>query len=265
MKSVFTIPALIFCLIVLLSEIDILAQHSSYFTHNWGVRMGAERDEGYSPLNYSGVGLMLQTGFEKVNDQRSSKFAFQFNYANQRNSVGRQLNSYSGMIQTFEFYGLDTSKWLFFGWSNTNFFTLRDFEDQSNFSGRMDYFTAFGPAVLGKKRFQLLNRDFSVEIPFQWSLIGFTVRSGFINSAPKGFENSEEDDSFLKSLFASKQLYHPIKNIHFNYIPRLSYYFHNGNAIGLQYDYVFAKLKGEHTSVLSRGMWSFQIQFKLSR
>jgi hypothetical protein len=110
----------------------------------------------------------------------------------------------------------------------------------------------------------LFNRDFSIEIPFQWSLLGFSIRSGFINSAPVGFENAAEEEGFLTSLVKSKRFYNPLRNLHFNYVPRLSYFFKNGNAIALQYDYLFAKLQGEHTSVISRGLWSFQIQLKLS-
>lgn len=253
------------CIVYMLLLVPPLtAQTNRYFTHNWGVRLGGERDEGYSPLNYNGLGIMVQAGFEKVKNTRISRVDVQFSYASLKNKVGRQMNSYSAVLQTHDFYGYDSTKHLFFGWSNANFFTIRDFSDQTNFSGRMDYFTAFGPSALLEKKFQLFKRSFTFEVPFQWSLLGFSIRSGFINSSPVGFETATEDEGAFKSLVNSVRLFSPFNSIHFNYSPRLKFDFNNGNAIALQYEYSFTRLNGEHLSVISRGIWSFQILMKLS-
>lgn len=261
-SNVLYLISVISCL--LLVEGIAFAQQRTDFTHNWGMRLGAERDEGYSPLNYDGVGVMVQAGMERSKEKRLSRAFLQFSFAPQTNNVGRVMNSYSAHIQTYSFYNYDTTRLFTFGWSNVNFFSLRDIKDLVNFNGRMDYFTTFGPAALFSYDFSLFKRRFTIEAPAQWSLLGFNVRSGFISSAPIGFETAEEDDSFFKTLNRSLRFYNPLVHVHLNVSPRLRYYFKNENGMGLQYDYSFTRLTGAHVSVMSRGMLSIQLFMKLS-
>lgn len=242
------------------------SQEQKFLTHAVGVVSGGERDEGYSPLNYSGIGLYHHIGFEKFRknqNQTGTQLSISFNPS--QNKYNARLRSYAAKILQYNLYNIEnnspyTLKW---GWSNVNYFNIREFLDQNNFGGRFDYFTSFGANFNIGRPLSFFDRNFKLELSLQTQLLGFKMQSGYVSSLPRGFEGNQ-DKSAMEKFFNSIDLFYLGNALHKSADFKFSYLLRSGNIIQLGYDYNFTRLQGSHLTIASRGFLYLGLNFKLN-
>lgn len=241
------------------------SQDESFLNFGFGMISSGERDEGYSPLNYSGIGAHHNIGFEKnKSNQNQSGARLGISFSPSKNKFNASLRSYAAKLVQYNLYNIENEspyilKW---GWSNVNYFNIREFLDQNNFGGRFDYFTSFGANFNVGRPLNFFDRNFKLELSLQTQLLGFKMQSGYISSLPRGFEGSEDKSTFNK-FFNSIDLFYLGNALHKGAELKFSYNLRSGNTIQFAYDYNFSRLQGSHLTVASRGFYYIGLNFKL--
>jgi hypothetical protein len=251
-----SIPLVIFILTIYAGlPLCLDAQASRQIWVNAGLGLGAERDYGYSPLPYQGVGWLVGLAYSSEKAHKSDLLALSFSQRALSNAFDNTMQATMGSIQTFAFYhrARDPERGLHWGWSNQNEFNTRFHDAFSNFNYRTDFFTSFGPAARQRWPFQLGKADFRFELLAHAQLIGFTILSSEVSSYPRGFEGGQYTG--LRAVWESLDWFHPGNSWSAGVWPALQLQLNSGTVLGLNYRYDFMRLDGAHRAERSRGQW----------
>lgn len=227
-----------------------------------GLTLESLRDKGYSPLLYSGAGISGFIGYERNTDRRETIWMFSYGRASTSNSFDRQLTTSSVGLVNYNFYNRDTESPVKWGWSNNNAFNNRNIDGFSNFNGRTNFFTSFGPAMKYERGFSLKEQNFTFQIISHVQLIGFYMPSGYVSSYPRGF--TYEPNTPLAGFWESLYLFYPGSAWNAGLWPKVQWHLSSGNSICLNYMYEYSRLRGAHVSERSAGTWflTFFMQLK---
>lgn len=249
----------LFLLFLLTGVIEADAQRNHWLSVGLGGESTAIRDFGFSPLIYDGWQLSYNINFKSVKASRSDYFFF--NYANGKmtNDFGRSMDLWSASFRTFTFYhpGDKKEKGIHWGWSNVNFVQHRQHEDVSNFNGRSDYFTSFGPSFRWIQPLRFKGMNLTLEVKSHSQLIGFMLLPGFVSSSPSGFVDNSI--SGIQPFLQSIDWYVPGKAWHFSTMPSLTWLLNSGNRIRLNYQFEFIQLNGIHRSQRAGSTYSISL------
>lgn len=231
----------------------LFAQTSRSLQISAGLSSAAVRDLGFSPLAYTGSEASGAFMFSVDKEKRCEWLIGQVFLGKLHNRVGTGMQVLGGSVQNFTFYraGRPGDRGLHWGWSGHNFFSARNNDAVSNFNGRADYFTSFGPAVRYQYPFRLFDRFFRVDVAGHVQVVGFRVRSAFVSSVPSGFYT----DSGFAGFWNSLEWFHPGNSWNFGCWPRLHFELKTGSQLSLGYRYDFLRLEGAHRSERSAGFW----------
>jgi len=151
-------------LILLLNQ-PLHAQKQHHLHIGAGIQSSAERDRGFSPLMYTGAELYGSLAYQRESSRKSDLLILDFATGQLSNTWGTTRQVYTARILTYTFYHQEkeASKVLHWGWSNNNELSIRDNETMTNYNGRSDYFTSFGPAMRFRLPFELFNCNFTFQ------------------------------------------------------------------------------------------------------
>lgn len=241
----------------------LVAQKQHYLHISAGLQSSAERDRGFSPLMYTGVEFYGSLAYQKESNRKSDLIILDFATGQLSNSWGTTRQVYTTSILTYTFYHKNkgATKGLHWGWSNNNTFSIRDNETITNYNGRSDYFTSFGPALRYRLPFELFKRNFSFQTLAHVQLLGFTVLPSYVTSSPKGFVNGSS--SGFKAFWESLGVFHPGNSLNGGCQAGLTYNMKSANLLAINYNYDYLRLKGFHTVEKSKGTWFISLIVKL--
>jgi hypothetical protein len=225
-----------------------------------GLTLEALRDEGYSPLLFSGTGLTGLIGYEKTASRRETTWLLSYGHINTANRYSRNLTVNSVGLLNVNLYKRVDSPFAW-GWSNNNGFHNRNIDGFSNFNGRTDFFTSFGPAGKYERSFAIKNQLFTFKAISHLQLIGFYVPSGYVASLPKGF--GYEPNGVLQGFWNSIYLFYPGGAWNAALWPKAEWHLSTGNSISLNYLYEYTRLSGAQMHERSSGMWFLTFNMKL--
>ena len=264
-KKLITIVAGIITLIVSIYQYPAFGSEKQRQLHISipGVQSNAERDLGYSPLIYKGMKLTFSSAYAVTGENKSDLIRVKYSLGNLSNKWDNKMKVHTASIQTYKFYHWDRDPAIgtFWGWSNKNEFSMRDVDGMSNFNGRSEYFTSFGPALRIAHPFILFDRQFHFETLAHLQLLGFKIQSSYVTSMPPGFE--DPSNTGFRAFLRSIEVFYPGLANHFGIQPALRLEFRSGNLLGIGYDYEYLWMKSSHTVEKSRGTWYIEIIAKL--
>lgn len=222
---------------------------------------GTQVDEGYSPLIYTGFQGSANITYTSIDDGKENIWILGYASGQSQNRFGRNLESTSVSLLALTLYQVDQESRFSWGWANNNQFNTRTPGDFQNYTGRSDYFTAFGPAMKYTIPFRLLNQEFSFQALSHFQLIGFYIPSGYVSSLPKGF--GYEQNGFVASVYNSAFLFYPGSAVNLGLIPALQWGLSENSSLGLTYSYDYTSLQNVHPSKRSRGNYLLSLTMKL--
>ena len=225
-----------------------------------GVTIEALRDEGYSPLRYSGTGLTGLIGFQISSAKRETIWLFSYGDIRTTSRFGRELTTTSMGLLNLNFYKRENAHFIW-GWANNNGFHQRFIDGFSNFNGRTEFFSTLGPAVKYERDMAIKSQRFTVRAMSQLQLIGFYLPSGYVASLPGGF--GYEPSSGLKSFWESVYLFYPGNSWNASFWPRVDWHLSSGNSISLNYLYEYARFRGAQMHERSSGIWFLTLNMLL--
>ena len=249
-------------LILLLNQ-PLHAQKQHHLHIGAGIQSSAERDRGFSPLMYTGAELYGSLAYQRESSRKSDLLILDFATGQLSNTWGTTRQVYTARILTYTFYHQEkeASKVLHWGWSNNNELSIRDNETMTNYNGRSDYFTSFGPAMRFRLPFELFNCNFTFQTLANVQLLGFTVLPSFVSSSPIGFDNG--NSSGFKAFWESLGVFYPGNSLNGGCQAGLSYEMKSANLLAINYNYDYLKLKGFHTVEKSKGTWMVSLIVRL--
>ena len=254
-KLIFLFPLLF---MVLSTEAHSQERHLSV---GGGFLTGSQVDEGYSPLLFSGAQGSFNLTYTKLDGAKENIWMLGYASGQTQNRFGRSLESTSVSLLALTLYQFDQESRFRWGWANSNQFNSRTPGGFQNYTGRSDYFTAFGPAMKYELPFRLLNQEFSFQTLSHLQLIGFYIPSGYVSSLPKGF--GYDQDGFAASVYNSAFLFHPGSAVNLGLIPTLQWGLSDNSSLGLTYSYDYTSLQNVHPSKRSRGNYLLSLTMKL--
>jgi hypothetical protein len=226
-----------------------------------GIHSSAERDHGFSPLLYTGLGIYnsMELSFNKPS--KSKLFSLAYSYGTLRNKYDKTMKVYSGNFQTFTFYQSEiTSKKIHWGWSNNNEFSIRDSETAGNYNFRFDYFTSLGGAMRFRQDFNLWNRPFIFQTFSHFQVFGFKITSSYVNSGIRGLD--EETGSLSSAVLKSIDLFYPFNSVNIGIWPGLELPLKTGNVFSVNYRYDYVRLNNMHLVEKSKGKWFISFNYR---
>lgn len=251
----------LFLWMFLLAGFSSFGQGGSFININVGLDQIAHRDQGMSPLMYSGNGFMSELTWSGEGENRTFQFSLSFAKGFQQNKYGNSISYHRGSAQAFVFYHGGKPKKIAWGWFNNNAFSHRYNAGFVNFRDHYEYFTNFGPALRFNNPFMFKGRDLTFEAVGFVQLIGFTIRPSYTSSFPEGF--LREQKSIVGGLWDSAKLYHPGNAWNFGFRPKLQYALNSGNRLSIGYQYELYRLNATNPVTQSRGTWYFSISTRL--
>jgi hypothetical protein len=241
------------------------AQKVRYLDFSSGMQLISERDEGMSPMRFSGAGIYGGLGLQSQKQSKSNYTQFHFSQNSLTNTNNTRVSELSTQINTFTFYHPDgkESSHFHWGWSNRNQFTMRTNPSMANYRERMDYFTSFGPAVRVCYPFSLFNINFEAQAIAHAQVVGFFLRPSLATSSPSGF--IEYEDELLKGFFNSIAFFFPGKAWNVGFTPQLSCPIGSVNKLALSYDFDFYRLNSIAPLTRASGIWKVTLSSRLSK
>lgn len=239
------------------------SQSTNYIHTDLGFSMMALRDEGMSPLMYSGAGFAGALSLERHSGSKTIIHRLSFGSGDLHNQYDRLVSFWEVSYHSITLYHKsgDLQNRILWGWSNNN--SLNHYTNQTyrNFSERSNYFTTFGPAAFYSRTFDVFGREMLFEIPVHVQLLGFYLRPDYVSSAPAGFADPENSgfQSFIRSIGA----FLPHKAWNFGVSPKLSYRLKSGNALSIGYEYEFIRINDPEPFTQSMGVWFVGLITKL--
>jgi hypothetical protein len=232
--------------------------HTLYF--GGGFTSEALRDQGFSPMMFSGTGMRGIAGLERSKARKNSIWLLQYSSFNTQNQFGRNLAVTSGGISNFNFYGLEEQRWQW-GWSHMSVLHHRFIDGFSNFNGRTDMFATFGVNGKYTRPFAFRGRQFSIRVVAHTQLLGFYLPSGYTASLPKGW--GYESNNWLSGFWTSSYLFYPGAAWNMGLWPALQWHLKTGNTIQLLYLYDFVQLSEAQLMTRSTGTWFITFNMRL--
>ncbi len=226
-----------------------------------GLVSGAQLDRGYSPMIFSGAQPGVEVAFFQHRESGERSYWLGYSSGAMQNRHGRSLESLTLSFLVATLYRLGDESPFYLGWSNDNQFNSRSIDGFLNFTGRSDYFTAFGPAAKYAQGFRLFGQEFSVDVFSHVQLLGFYLPSGYVSSLPRGF--GYEPGGFFESFAGSVFLFHPGSAVSAGLRPELQWYWREGTSLAFSYSYEFVALRNVHTSRRSRGHFLLSLRMSL--
>jgi len=247
--------------LVLMMSLVATAQ-SRHLSFGGGIMPCTLRDHAFSPLKYSGSGFEVFLGYRSKNERKETIWLLSGGEAHLNNAFNRHLKTIAIRLTNLNLYARsDADAALQWGWANNNGFHHRLIDDFQNFNGRVDFFTAFGPAARYAKSFSLWNQSFGFQTAAHTQLIGFYLPSGYVASLPSGF--GYEPNGFAGGVFQSMRMFHPGSSFNAGLWPQLDWQFRSGNSISLHYLYEYTYFSQPHRSQRSTGTWFITLNMAL--
>lgn len=239
------------------------AQSNRFIHISSGIQSSAERDYGYSPLIYDGLGGYISIDFSSNGLSNSKRYSVSYSSGSLNNKWAKNMKVYTANFQVYKFYhrNRDPLRGIHWGWSNNNESSIRDNELAENFNFRSDHFTSFGGAVRIRLPLEILSKYFYMETLAHFQLLGLKMSSSYVDNNLNGFTG--EVESGFNALMNSLELFYPGNSLNFGIWPGLTHELKTGNMIGINYRYDYISLSGTHLSQKSRGKFFLSLLFKI--
>jgi hypothetical protein len=233
---------------------EMLHGQAHTFLLGGGLTAEALIDRAYSPLIYSGIGYNGTIGYIRKTERKETHWVLLFGSGSTSNTFNRSIKTTAIRLHNYTFYNRDNPESrLSWGWSNMNSFHTRLIDDFSNFNGRTDFLTSFGPAIKYQTPFELKESKFSFQMIAQMQLIGFYVPSAYVASLPGGF--GYEKNNFIRSILRSAYLFYPGSGWNASIFPKINWHLSSGNSLALNYLVEFTQLNKAQVHKRITGTW----------
>lgn len=228
-----------------------------------GIASVALRDQGMSPLMYTGLGYSGAVAFERHTASRSKRFIVQYHHAAVNNRYGNSCGYGGFAFKNQTLYHRDSGRHnpIVLGWSNSNQFMYYDNSGYANFSERSNYMTTFGMVAAYYKPFFLFGKHFVFELPADLKLVGFYLRPSYVSNSPEGYLDPA-NSGFMAWLY-SVDAFLPHNAWNFELYPELSYLLKSGNQVSIGYHYEFVRMNKPEPVIQSTGAWYIKLSAKL--
>ncbi len=240
---------LIFCVV------NSVAQTTYRINTGIGLAGIAIRDQGMSPLMYTGTGFSGALSLERHSDAKTVLFQLKYDGAGINNSFGNSCTFRGFAFKNITLYHKNREKQnrIVWGWSNNNYFNYYENSDFGNYKERSNYFTTFGLAAAYTQHFTLLGKKLISELPADVQLFGFFLRPSYVSNLPEGYLNPEY--SGIKAWFNSIETFLPGREWNFGISPKISYLLRPGNMLSINYQYEFFRISNPEPVIQSTGIW----------
>jgi hypothetical protein len=228
-----------------------------------GIQLEGLLEAAYSPLKYSGTGYQGGISYCKSSEKKDIIWLLTGGSSQLSNQFKRDLKTTSIRLVNYNLYHRNQSNSKFkFGWSNNNGFYTRQIDDFSNFNGRTDFFTTFGPAVSYTLPLSIKQKRFTFQTVAHTQIIGFYVPSSYVASLPRGF--GYEQNSFLAAIWKSAHLFHPGAAWNGGLWSKFDWHLWKQNTIGINYIYEYTNFSKPESSKRSTGTWFISLILELT-
>lgn len=239
------------------------SQSTNYIHTDLGISVMALRDEGMSPLMYSGAGFAGALSLERHSASKTIFHSLSFGSGDKHNQYNRPISFWEVSYRSITLYhkGNDSQNSILWGWSNNNSLNYYTNPAHRNFGERSNYFTTFGPAAFYSRTFDVFGKELLLQVPANVQLLGFYLRPDYVTNAPAGYTNPEY--SGFRAFIESAGMFLPHQAWNFGVSPKLIYRLKSGNALSAGYEYEFTRINDPEPLTQSMGVWHVGLITKL--
>lgn len=230
------------------------APKERFFTFAPGYSFQQGRDEGMSPLIYSGNHFSGNLGLEKTKNQQFNKLQIGVDMGRMRPptqpkplrnsalSLRLQMDyTHERLLKTWR----DDNLEFYLGGSWNNLMNIILNRNYVNNSFNYAFSSSIGPSGRIRYRFKIKERSFRIYAQLQVPLVAFNLRPSYASSIPEGYIAQERSN--VRAFFDSGQLQTLNRFFRIRNELGLHHQLTNGNQVFLTYRWDYYSIRQHHT------------------